>query len=172
MLQCGCWGEPTQLCLRNLHDPGGSDAAGAFSLVNLDSLYNTGNVGAADPRRLDPRRLRRRAAARHLPLGAFGRLQLRATSGAPSTSASGTELLFPVYRSITEGWLPGGVRRRRLGGLRPHLVHRLAGARDDSRVLHAGHLEGARRRDRNGARPRGPGDLAGRMTVRPMRGGD
>ena len=33
MLRCRCWGQPTQLDLRNLFDPGGGDAAGAFSLL-------------------------------------------------------------------------------------------------------------------------------------------
>ena len=102
MLQCRCWGEPTQLSLRNLHDPGGSDAAGAFSLVNLDSLYNTGNVGA-------------QTLAEWILDGYDDELPLGIYRSAPSADFNsghirsainqrlGTELLFPVYRSITEG---------------------------------------------------------------------
>jgi hypothetical protein len=41
-----CFGKPTQLDLDNLHQPGSSDAAGAFSLINLEA-GNTGNVGAS-----------------------------------------------------------------------------------------------------------------------------
>lgn len=40
-----CFGEPTQLNLLNLKTPGGSDAAGAFGLINLDRSSG-GNVGA------------------------------------------------------------------------------------------------------------------------------
>ena len=102
MLQCGCWGEPTQLTLRNLHDPGGSDAAGAFSLVNLDSLYNTGNVGAETLADwiLD-------GYEDELPLGIYRSAPSADFNSGHIRSAIntrlGTELLFPVYRSITEG---------------------------------------------------------------------
>ena len=154
MLQCGCWGEPTQLRLRNLHDPGGSDAAGAFSLVNLDSLYNTGNVGAATLADwiLD-------GYEDELPLGIYRSAPSADFNSGHIRSAIntrlGTELLFPVYRVDHRRGLPGGVRRGRLGGVRPHLVHRRRKSRDDSRVLHAGHLAGAR-----GARP-GPCPISG-----------
>jgi hypothetical protein len=102
MLQCRCWGEPTQLSLRNLHDPGGGDAAGAFSLINLDSLYDSGSVGAE-------------TLAEWLLDGYEGELPLGIYRSAPSADFNsghvrsainqrlGTELLFPVYRSITEG---------------------------------------------------------------------
>jgi hypothetical protein len=102
MLQCRCWGEPTQLSLRNLHSPGGSDAAGAFSLVNLDSLYNGGNIGAE-------------TLAEWILDGYDGELPLGNYRSAPSADFNsghirsainmrlGTELLFPVYRSIVEG---------------------------------------------------------------------
>jgi hypothetical protein len=102
MLQCRCWGEPTQLSLRNLHDPGGSDAAAAFSLVNLDSLIDNGNTGAE-------------TLAEWLLEGYDGELPLGIYRSAPSADFNsghfrqainarlGTELLFPVYRSITEG---------------------------------------------------------------------
>lgn len=102
MLQCGCWGQPTQLDLRNLHDPGGGDGAGAFSLLNLDSIYNGGNIGAE-------------TLAEWLLEGYDGQLPLGIYRSAPSADFNsghfrsaisrvlGTELLFPVYRSITEG---------------------------------------------------------------------
>jgi Putative Flp pilus-assembly TadE/G-like len=102
MLQCRCWGEPTQLDLRNLHDPGGNDAAGAFSLVNLNSLYDGGNIGAE-------------TLADWIREGYDGELPLGSYRSAPSADFNsghirsainlvlGTELLFPVYRSVVEG---------------------------------------------------------------------
>ena len=102
MLQCGCWGEPTQLSLRNLHDPGGDDAAGAFSLVNLDSLYDSGNIGAETLAEwiLD-------GYEDELPLGIYRSAPSADFNSGHIRSAInqrlGTELLFPVYRSITEG---------------------------------------------------------------------
>jgi Flp pilus assembly protein TadG len=102
MLQCRCWGEPTQLSLRNLHDPGGSDAAGAFSLVNLNSLYNGGNIGAETLAEwiLD-------GYEDELPLGVYRSAPSADFNSGHIRSAIntrlGTELLFPVYRSIVEG---------------------------------------------------------------------
>jgi len=102
MLQCRCWGQPTQLDLRNLHDPGGGDAAGAFSLLNLDSLVDGGNIGA-------------QTLAEWLRNGYDGQLPLGNYRSAPSADFNsghfrsainqvlGTELLFPVYRSVVEG---------------------------------------------------------------------
>jgi Flp pilus assembly protein TadG len=102
MLQCRCWGQPTQLELRNLHDPGGSDAAGAFSLVNLDSIYHGGNIGAE-------------TLADWIREGYDGELPLGIYRSAPSADFNsghirsainqvlGSELLFPVYRSVVEG---------------------------------------------------------------------
>jgi Putative Flp pilus-assembly TadE/G-like len=102
MLECRCWGQETQLELRNLHNPGGNDAAGAFSLVNLDSLYDGGNVGAG-------------TLAEWIRNGYDGQLPLGKYRSAPSADFNsghirsainevlGTELLFPVYRSVVEG---------------------------------------------------------------------
>jgi Flp pilus assembly protein TadG len=102
MLQCRCWGQATQLDLRNLHSPGGGDAAGAFSLINLDSLYDGGNVGAE-------------TLADWIREGYEGELPLGVYRSAPSADFNsghirsainqvlGTELLFPVYRSVVEG---------------------------------------------------------------------
>jgi putative Flp pilus-assembly TadE/G-like protein len=102
MLQCRCWGEATQLDLRNLHNPGGSDAAGAFSLLNLDSIYNGGNIGAE-------------TLADWIREGYDGELPLGIYRSAPSADFNsghirsainqvlGSELLFPVYRSVVEG---------------------------------------------------------------------
>jgi Flp pilus assembly protein TadG len=102
MLQCRCWGAQTQLDLRNLHDPGGNDAAGAFSLVNLDSIYNGGNIGAG-------------TLAEWIRRGYDGELPLGVYRSAPSADFNsghirsainqvlGTELLFPVYRSVVDG---------------------------------------------------------------------
>lgn len=102
MLQCECWGVETELSLRNLHDPGGGDAAGAFSLLNLDSISEGGNIGAE-------------TLAEWLLNGYDGSLPLGTYRSAPSADFNSghfrsainqrlnTELLFPVYRSINEG---------------------------------------------------------------------
>ncbi len=100
MLQCGCFGDPTQVVLMDLHNPGGSDAAGAFGLVNLDSRNISGDIGTqtlAD--------WIRNGYEDEMPLGTY--------RSSPSTEFNsshiknalndrlGSELLFPVYRSIT-----------------------------------------------------------------------
>ena len=102
MLQCGCFDDPTQVTLINLHSSGGGDAAGAFGLLNLDSQQDGGNIGSdtlAD--------WIRDGYQDDLPLGTF--------DSAPSANFNsgnikdalderiGTELLFPVYREPIVG---------------------------------------------------------------------
>ena len=99
MLQCGCFDDPTQVTLIHLHNPGGGDAAGAFGLLNLESQQNGGNIGSA-------------TLADWLLNGYQGALPLGTYDSAPSANFNsqhimdalddrlGTELLFPVYRSI------------------------------------------------------------------------
>jgi hypothetical protein len=99
MLQCRCFGDPTQIALINLHNPGGGDAAGAFGLLNLDSQHGSGgNIGADTLGSWI-----RDGYEDELPLGKY--------DSAPSanfnsdyvrnalTDRIGTEVLFPVYRS-------------------------------------------------------------------------
>lgn len=102
MLQCGCFGDPTQITLTNLHNPGGGDAAGAFGLLNLGSRHDTGNAGAG-------------TLGNWIRHGYDGALPLGIYRSAPSADFNsshirnalgdrlGTELLFPVYRSIRRG---------------------------------------------------------------------
>jgi hypothetical protein len=103
MLQCGCFGEPTEVNLLNLHNPGGSDAAGAFGLLNLESLSNpSGNIGSD-------------VLAQWIRDGYEDELPLGDYDSAPSANFNsdyirnalrdriGDELLFPVYRTITGG---------------------------------------------------------------------
>jgi hypothetical protein len=40
-----CFGEPTEVVLKDLHLPGGGDASGSFGLINLDQ-HDSGSVGA------------------------------------------------------------------------------------------------------------------------------
>ena len=47
----------TQIDLEHLHGPGSGNAAGSFSLINLE-MDDTGGPGGIDRRRLDPARLR------------------------------------------------------------------------------------------------------------------
>lgn len=102
MLQCRCFGEETELSLADLHSPGGSDGAGAFSLIDLDSIYSTGNVGSSTLGEWI-----RDGYDGALPLGVY-----RSAPGADFNSGHvrsalnarlGDELLFPVYRSLVEG---------------------------------------------------------------------
>jgi Flp pilus assembly protein TadG len=102
MLQCGCFDDPTQVVLINLHNPGGGDAAGSFGLLNLDSQQDGGNIGSdtlAD--------WIRDGYQDDLPLGTY--------DSAPSANFNsgnikdalddriGEELLFPVYREPIVG---------------------------------------------------------------------
>jgi Putative Flp pilus-assembly TadE/G-like len=103
MLQCGCFDDPTQVTLINLHNPGDGDAAGAFGLINLQSQTDgSGNIGSDQ-------------------LGAWIRdgyqdaLPLGTYDSAPSANFNSdnirialrdrvdTELLFPVYRPPITG---------------------------------------------------------------------
>jgi Putative Flp pilus-assembly TadE/G-like len=103
MLQCGCFGDPTQVTLINLHSPGSGNAAGAFGLLNLDSQNSSsGNIGAGTLASWI-----RDGYPDALPLGAydsapsadFNSQQIRSAIG----DRLGTELLFPVYRSPIVG---------------------------------------------------------------------
>ena len=99
MLQCRCFNDPTQVTLINLHSSGSGDAAGAFGLLNLQSLSDpSGNIGADELGEWI-----RDGYEDELPLGRY--------DSAPSANFNsdyirnalrdrvGTELLFPVYRS-------------------------------------------------------------------------
>jgi hypothetical protein len=102
MLQCGCFNDPTQVALINLHNPGGGDAAGAFGLLNLDSQQDGGNIGSS-------------MLADWIENGFQDALPLGMYDSAPSANFNsqsiraalddriGTELLFPVYRSPIVG---------------------------------------------------------------------
>jgi Flp pilus assembly protein TadG len=102
MLQCGCFDDPTQVTLINLHSPGGGDAAGAFGLLNLDSQQDGGNIGSDTLSDWI-----RDGYQDDLPLGTY--------DSAPSANFNsgnikdalderiGTELLFPVYREPIVG---------------------------------------------------------------------
>ena len=104
MLQCRCFNDPTQVTLINLHSPGSGDAAGAFGLLNLESVSSgsSGNIGADVLGQWV-----RDGYQDELPLGKY--------DSAPSATFNssyirdalsarvGDELLFPVYRSPITG---------------------------------------------------------------------
>lgn len=102
MLQCGCFDDPTQVVLINLHNPGSGNAAGAFGLLNLDSQQAGGNVGSETLGDWI-----RDGYQDALPLGVY--------DSAPSANFNsqhiqnalddrlGTELLLPVYRPPITG---------------------------------------------------------------------
>ncbi len=98
MLQCGCFDDPTQVTLINLHTSGSGDAAGAFGLLNLQSQTDgSGTIGADQLGAWI-----RDGYQDDLPLGMY--------DSAPSANfnsdyvrnalrdRTGTELLFPIYR--------------------------------------------------------------------------
>jgi hypothetical protein len=103
MLQWRCVNHPTQVTLMYLHSSGSGDAAGAFGLLNLQSLSNpSGNIGADVLGQWI-----REGYQDELPLGRY--------DSAPSANFNsdyvrnalrdriGDELLFPVYRSPITG---------------------------------------------------------------------
>ena len=100
-LQCKplpCFGEATTLELRHLHQAGSGDAAGSFGFLNLD-LNDNGGVGSS---RLSKWILT--GFDQYMPLGGY-----RAATGARFNSEVktaladryGTEMLFPIYRTIS-----------------------------------------------------------------------
>ena len=94
-----CFGDATELELLNLHDPGSRDAAGSFGLINLDRSSG-GNVGAS-------------TLASWMSRGFDQYMALGQYNAAPSSNfnnsafrnaldlRTGTEVLFPIYRTIT-----------------------------------------------------------------------
>jgi hypothetical protein len=106
LLNCGtfqgrptpCFNEETQLDLINLHDPGSSNAAGAFGLINLDRS-NGGNVGAD-------------TLAGWVQTGFDQYMDLGRYDSAPSANFNNSQfqdalanrmsddLLFPIYRTL------------------------------------------------------------------------
>ena len=108
MLQCGCFDDPTQVALINLHNPGGGDSAGAFGLLNLDSQQDGGNIGSD-------------TLADWITDGYQDSLPLGKSDSAPSATFNsgnikealddriGTELLLPVYREPIIGSGSGAV---------------------------------------------------------------
>lgn len=102
MLQCTpppCSG-PTQIDLMNLHQSGSGNAAGAFGLINLNRNDPNGNVGAS-------------TLADWMQMGFSGEMTLGNYWQAPSTNFNNsqflsalterlnTEILFPIYRTIS-----------------------------------------------------------------------
>jgi hypothetical protein len=102
MLKCNpkpCFGDGTELDYYNLKTDKGSDGAGSFGFVNLDlSDPNPGTSTMGD--------WIRRGFSGYMPLGDYD-----ARTGNPFSSTDiegaladriGTEILFPVYRKLTE----------------------------------------------------------------------
>ncbi|HWB57805.1 MAG TPA: pilus assembly protein TadG-related protein [Gaiellaceae bacterium] len=106
MLECGedCFGEdhPTQITLSDLHRSGSGDAAGAFGLLNLESQHTNGDPGNGT---LADWLLN--GYQDSLPLGTYRSAPSATFNSSAFRSALdariGTELLFPVYRSIERG---------------------------------------------------------------------
>ena len=147
MLQCGCFNDPTQVTLINLHSPGGGDAAGAFGLLNLDSQRAGGNIGSD-------------VLAGWIRNGYQDALPLGKYDSAPSanfnssdirdalTERRGDELLFPIYRSpITGGG--SGADFNIIGWVGFRLTSFNLGGNSGTlkRVLHEGDLAGPGGRD-------------------------
>jgi len=96
------FGVDTTLNLQDLHSPGGGNAAGAFGLINLNYGDTSGNVGAGTlagwltggyPGTLPT------GTYYQAPSANFNNSQF--DSGLDTLIRNGTEVLFPVYRSLT-----------------------------------------------------------------------
>jgi hypothetical protein len=101
MLQCKplpCH-DPTEIDLADLHKPGSGDAAGAFGLINLNQDDN-GSVGSQI---LGDEILH--GFDKYLPLGQYNSVPSAKFNSSFVRNALdlriGTELLFPVYKTIT-----------------------------------------------------------------------
>jgi hypothetical protein len=93
------FGKSTTLNLEDLHQPGGGDGSGAFGLINLNRLDDSGNVGAG-------------TLADWLTNGFDDEMPLGHYNSAPSAnfnnsqfldaleSVRNEEVLFPVYRKL------------------------------------------------------------------------
>jgi hypothetical protein len=94
------FGVSTTLNLEDLHQPGGGNGAGAFGLINLNQLDDTGNIGAG-------------TLADWLQNGFNDDMPLGQYNSAPSANFNNSqfraaldsvlnkEVLFPVYRLLT-----------------------------------------------------------------------
>jgi hypothetical protein len=97
-----CFGDPTSLTLENLHDPGGPDAAGSFSLINLDR-DDTGSVGGSTVgdwilRGFDQYMDVGDYTA--VPSAKFNDSHVKGALAARLSSTNNV-LLFPIYKKIT-----------------------------------------------------------------------
>ena len=105
-LQCGgnpnqptpCFGEPTELSLHHLHQPGSGDAAGSFGLINLD-LDSGGNIGANELAAW-----MERGFDQYMKLGNYHAAPSANFNNGQFKSAlnirKGDDLLFPIYKTI------------------------------------------------------------------------
>ncbi len=119
-----CFGEPTQIDLIDLHKPGGSDAAGAFGLINLYGS-GTGNAGASTLAEWVSR-----GYEKFMDLGSYDSVPSTNFNNSQFLSALdgriGTDLLFPIYDRITKqgtnaiynvvGWIGFRVTSYHAGG--------------------------------------------------------
>jgi len=94
------FGVSTTLDLEDLHEPGGGDGSGAFGLINLNKLDDSGNIGAGVlagwlTNGLD----------HDMPLGRYNSAPSanfnNSQFGAALDTVIGKEVLFPVYRKLT-----------------------------------------------------------------------
>jgi Flp pilus assembly protein TadG len=95
-----CFGQPTEIDLLDLHNPGGSNGAGSFGLLNLTG-DPTGNIGAG-------------TLAGWMDVGYDRMMPLGTYYAAPSTNFNnsqflgalqdrvGDEVLFPIYDTLTQ----------------------------------------------------------------------
>lgn len=96
---CAGPGHATEIELAHLHGPGGGDAAGSFGLIKLDSSIQ-GNAGADTVAGW-----MRDGFNEPMPLGDYNSVPSTEFNNVKFKSALGerlnTEVLFPIYRTIT-----------------------------------------------------------------------
>ena len=98
-----CFGDPTSITLDKLHDPGGPDAAGSFSLINLDHR-DDGSVGGSligdwILRGFDQYMDIGDYTA--VPSAKFNDSHVKGALEARLNSTNNNILLFPIYKTIT-----------------------------------------------------------------------
>jgi hypothetical protein len=97
-----CFGDPTDITLDKLHDPGSPDAAGSFSLINLDN-EDDGSVGGSTVgdwilRGFD--QYMRIGDYTAVPSAKFNDSHVKGALEQRLNSTNNV-LLFPIYKSIT-----------------------------------------------------------------------
>ena len=121
----------TTIDLMNLHKPGSADAAGAFGLINLVKGSN-GSVGESELAewvRTGFSELMETGTYNSVPSAMFNAAGFRSAINERITA--GTELYFPVYRTIVNG---GATAEYEIVGWIPFVITKVIGGGDAAQI--------------------------------------